>query len=620
MRKIITSAEMREIDRLTTERYATPSLLLMEAAAESAARAIVEKLGGDIKGKSVLILCGKGSNGGDGAALARKLWLQGAHVYAVLFGNIGATKGDAFVNFEINSRLCEAQDDALDAASSLSFYELEDNERWQQFAQYNLPDNLDAIVDALFGTGLTRPIEGRLSEIVHELLTIRQFRALSNPASPLIVSLDIPSGLNADSSEPIGVHAQADLTVTFTAPKPANVLPPASRANGELIIAAIGSPQILIDESPSKLFLIEEQDAQRWLIKTRYMPGSYKNTHGHALVVAGSRELTGAAVMASDAAMRAGAGLVTVATAQSALPSIAARVMPEVMTAALAETEDGAIAFEAVARFDELAKRANVVAMGCGMTAKDESTRSFVRKVVERRTLPMVLDADALNALAPFPENLGGKTDAPLVLTPHIGEFRRLIGAKDAGAAKRLESYTERTNAAREFATKNNLILVLKGERTIIAAPDGSVFVNPTGNAGLGTGGSGDTLTGFITGFLAQTFASLAQRAQDSGDEKSAAQKSGDQKSNVVKSNNRKFDAGKSRAEESSAEEAQHDFMRDALEAVITALYVGGVASDFAARAKGMRAMTASDLREHFSDAICALDPQGEMPPQKKTK
>ncbi|GAC1446646.1 MAG: NAD(P)H-hydrate dehydratase [Pyrinomonadaceae bacterium] len=587
---------MREIDRLTTERYATPSLLLMEAAAEASARVIVEKCNGDIKGKSVLILCGKGNNGGDGATLARKLALQGADVRIILFGHVEETKGDARVNFEIAKSLANTQRIVQDHpndifthrlfSNSTAFVTLEELETADEWREFDNPDiHFDVIVDALFGTGLSRSLGEPYETVIGHINIEHEFRGTELEDQTLIVSLDIPSGLNADLSDPIGAHIEADLTITFTAPKLANLLPPASRANGELVIADIGSPQILIDESPSKLFLIEESDARNWLVKTRYAAGSYKGTHGHALVVAGSREMTGAAVLSSDAAMRAGAGLVTVATANSALPSVAARVMPEVMTAALAETADGAIAFEALEKFDELMTRANVVAMGCGMTSKDDSTKHFVRAVVEKRTKPLVLDADALNALAPFPDDLHGTKNAPLILTPHIGEFRRLLGVDDKA------KFDDRVAVAREFATKHELILVLKGERTLIAAPDGRVFINPTGNAGLGTAGAGDTLTGLIVGFLAQTFGLLAQNSHA-------------ENSNDAHSTN----------------DMQHDFTEAALEAVIAALYVGGQAGDIAAREKGMRTMTASDIRENFSVAICALDPRGEMPSQSKAE
>jgi NAD(P)H-hydrate epimerase len=371
-----------------------------------------------------------------------------------------------------------------------------------------------------------------------------------------VLSVDVPSGLNADQADPIGPAVRADLTVTFTAPKPANVLPPASDFGGELIVADIGSPSSLIEATKPWLFLIEAEDARQWLVSTRYTRGSFKNTHGHVLIAAGSRGYSGAAALSGNAAIRAGAGLVTIATPASAQSSVASASMPEVITTALAETDRGAVSEDAVDHFLKLAAKATVVAIGPGLTSDDERTRRFVRTIVERRITPCVIDADGLNCLAPWPEGLSGSEEHPLVLTPHPGEMRRLIGESEL---------TDRVNAAREFATAHKLILLLKGSRSLVAAPDGRVFVNSTGNPGLGTAGSGDTLTGLIAGFLAQAFATLKDEA-------------------------------------------------DPLVTTIAALYVGSLAGDFAARKLGMRTMVASDIREHFSEAVRFLDSQGEQP------
>jgi len=233
--------------------------------------------------------------------------------------------------------------------------------------------------------------------------------------------------------------------------------------------------------------------------------------------------------------------------------------MPEVITTALAETDRGAVSDEAANHFLQLAEKATVVAVGPGLTSDDERTRLFVNKVIERRTQPCVIDADGLNSLAPWPAGLSGSNQLSLVLTPHPGEMLRLMGANDKSALD------DRVAAAREFATAHHVILVLKGSRPLVAAPNGRVFINPTGNAGLGTGGSGDTLTGLISGFLAQAYGSRVDQA-------------------------------------------------DAVATTIAALYVGGLAGDFAAKKLGMRTMVASDIREHFSDAIRFLDPRGEQP------
>lgn len=557
MQRVISAAEMREIDRLTAERFATPTLLLMEAAATAALQAIATRFDDGLEGKRFRILCGRGNNGGDGAALARACWLAGARADVVLFGRVDETKGDARINFEIARHLSSFEAGSRTQPPPLNFVECETLAEWEEIA--GTRHSHDVIVDALFGTGLTRPLAGIHQQVIEHLALMREARARSQTNMPLIVALDLPSGLNADSAQLIGETVQADLTVTFTAPKPANVLPPASHCGGQLVISNIGSPPILIEVNHTQLFVTEDADARRFFSQTRYTPDSYKNTHGHALVIAGSREMSGAAALCGNAAMLAGAGLVTVATSLSAQPIIAAQALPEVMTAALPEREGGALGVEAVERVLRLAERASVVAIGPGLTATDEDTRQFVRTIIESSTVPIVIDADALNALAPWPEELRGTSERPLILTPHPGEMARLIGAENK------EALTDRVAAAREFATRHALILVLKGTRTLIAAPDGKVYINPTGNAGLGTAGAGDTLTGIITGFLAQAVGTLGDEA-------------------------------------------------DALEAVIAAVYTGGLAGDMAARALGMRSMIASDIAHHLGAAIRALYPQGEEP------
>lgn len=548
---------MREIDRLTTDSYATPSLLLMEAAANASARTIANYFDGDLSGKNVRIFCGKGNNGGDGAALARALWLMNAHVDVILLGRIDQTTGDARVNFEILRHLSSFEAGSRTLPSPLSLLECLDTSSLEEAAAPR--GSYDIRVDALFGTGLARPLDGIALHIVKHLALLREARNRSDSRVPLIVSLDIPSGLNADSGELIGSAVLADLTITFTAPKPANVLSPAADYNGKLVISDIGSPPSLVESSRSKLFLTEREDARQWLVRTRYTPSSFKNTHGHALVIAGSRGLAGAATLTASAALRAGAGLVTIATPASLLSTVAAIAIPEVMTTPLAETDRGAVSDDAVENVVDLMDKASVVAIGPGITFDDDRTRHFVREVIKKRRTPVVIDADGLNALAPWPSELSGSAELPLILTPHPGEMLRLMGATSKLAL------ADRVASARDFAMAHSIILVLKGARTLIAAPDGRVFINPTGNAGLGTAGAGDTLTGIVTGFISQAYAMLKNDAS-------------------------------------------------ALEATIAAVYVGGLAGDIAAVEHGMRTMIASDIRKHLGAAMRELDPQGERP------
>jgi len=559
---VISAQQMREIDRLTTRDYQISSLSLMQAAARACFHAIARHFTGNLSGKRAQVLCGRGNNGGDGAALAMELSRAGAKVDVILFGRIQEAKGDARANLDVVGRSASLETSASDRCPSLTLVECEDVETWENLAK--LAPAYELIVDGLFGTGLTRPLEGIFLKVVQHLKTLRHAREGSAAVLPLIVSIDLPSGLNADSANPIGAAVSADLTITFTAPKIANVLPPAANLNGELVIANIGSPATLIEATKPQLFVSELDDARQWLIGTRYTPESFKNTHGHALVIAGSRGYTGAAVLCGNAAMRSGAGLVTIATPASALDSIAASAMPEVMTTALAETDRGAVSEEAVDHVMQLARKATVIAIGPGLSAEDERTRRFVFSLIKKRQIPIVIDADALNCLAAYsgsgwPTELQGSEQAQLILTPHAGEMLRLLGTDEKSALD------ERIAVVREFATKHKLILVLKGTRSLIAAPDGRVFINPTGNAGLGTAGAGDTLTGLIAGFIAQDRATLKDNS-------------------------------------------------DPLAATIAALYIGGLAGDLAAGKLGMRTMVASDIRDHISAAVLSLDPKGEEP------
>lgn len=550
---------MREIDRLTTERHGIPSLTLMENAANATAHCVSNFFHGDVSGKSILVFCGKGNNGGDGAAAARLLATAGARVDVVLIGRVEDTKGDARENFNrihawSDQPLAQESKTAPLVGGMLNLFECDSEKGWEQLVTSVLVTPHHAVIDGLFGTGLTRPAGGIYRE------AIRYMNGLRNdlPGVP-IISIDIPSGLNADAEQLIGEAVNADATVTMTAPKRANVLPPACNLNGRLIVADIGSPAELIGEQSTQLYVSTAADARWWLIKTRYTPDSYKNTHGHALIIAGSRGLTGAAALCGNAAMRAGAGLVTVATPVSAQPIVASQVLMEVMTTSLPETDRGAVSDDAVDYVLKLSSRMDVMAVGPGLSSDDDRTQKFVRRIVERRGTPVVIDADGLNCLAPWPDDLKGTVENPIVLTPHPGEVLRLIGASEKSALN------DRVTTARDLAVSHEVIVVLKGSRTIIASPDGRVIVNPTGNAGLGTGGSGDTLTGVIAGCIAQARGTLGDQA-------------------------------------------------DTFETVAAAVYVSGLAGDFAAKELGMRAMIASDIREHLSHAFRFLDPSGETP------
>ncbi len=534
---------MREVERLTTKRYGIPSILLMENAAYAVARVITEKLGGSVWRKEVLVLCGKGNNGGDGAAIARLLHLSGADVEVVLLGKIADCQGDARANFEGAKGI------------SLAFNEFSEPEEWDEWFEWQ-SKNWDVVVDAILGTGVDRPVEGLIAHVISDI-------APDNSASRflgqrIVVSVDMPSGLMSDAAETGGLHVESSITVALAAPKPTNVLCPNASIGGQLVIADIGISTQLIKSVNSSLFLAEEWDADTWLVASKFSDASYKNKRGHALLIAGSESYSGAAVLCGNAAMRSGVGLVTIVTPRSSKDSVAARVLPEVMVRGVAETTNGSISEAAFDDLQDLLEKADSVAIGSGIS-QDESTKRFVEKVIENRRQPTIVDADALNLIAPYVvENHPDAKASPLlrkegsflVLTPHEGEFMRLLGTNHKDVLR------DRVAAVRDFAVKNDVILVLKGERVLIGAPDGRVVVNPTGNSGLGKAGNGDTLTGILAGFAAQAV----------------------------------------------------QFKIDIFETVVAAVYVAGMAGDIAEQKYGKRVMTASDVRECLTETFERLE------------
>ena len=531
--KILSAAQMREVDRATSVLHGVPSLQLMENAATRTVEAIEKKFG-DLNERRVLAVCGRGNNGGDGAAIARLLHEKGALVDVRLLGRISETKGDARTNFERVKAIGDG------ANSKLGFVQIESSTGLRESATRR---KYDLIIDAIFGTGLTRAAAGLFEEAI----------ALINELGDesCVVSVDVPSGLASDSAELIGPAVRAHLTVTFTAPKVATVLPPACEQCGDLSIAQIGSPHELINLSGSRLNLVEKSDVEGWLCASRRSSHANKGDVGKVLVVAGSRGKTGAACLVGEAALRAGCGLVTIATPASSQPIVASSAILECMTESLAETASGSVAREAFDQLKKLASERDVVAIGPGLGSAEASTRELVRAFVEKREGPVVADADALNALAPWDSTRVASTGSPLILTPHPGEMSRLAGKPIS------EILRDRIEITREFASTHGVTLVLKGSRTLLAAADGQVYVNPTGNSGMATGGSGDVLTGIIAGLLAQ-----------------------------------KPD--------------------DALGPTIAAVYLHGLAGDIAASKLGTRAMIASDITSCLGDAFIEAGGDGE--------
>jgi ADP-dependent NAD(P)H-hydrate dehydratase / NAD(P)H-hydrate epimerase len=469
--RVLTAAEMREVDRLTTEGYGVPSLTLMENAGRSVAEFIQTRFK-DVKQRHVTVLCGKGNNGGDGFVAARYLRRMGAHVSVYLIGSARDVKADAAVNLKrwkrTGKRLVEVSS--------------------QTRAPLAFPAH-DIIVDALLGTGVRGRLEGQLAEAVKAV----------NQHEPgcVVVAVDIPSGLDADTGEAPGAVIVADYSVTFTAPKPGLLLGAGPEHAGDLVVSEIGSPRALVEETAKgNLRWSEGRDFARFATPRR--AAGHKGDYGHALVVAGSVGKSGAAVLAGTAALRAGAGLVTVATPEPVLPIVAAHT-PEIMTEPLAATRSGTVSERCLegSFFSKILEGKRSLAIGPGLTTQVE-TQAFVRGVVgTRETIPIVLDADGLNAFA----GRGGELRNPkglLAITPHPGEMGRLLGSSTRDVQAR------RIDVARQAAAEWNAFVVLKGHQTVIAAPDGHVWVNSTGNPGMGTGGTGDVLTGILAGLTAQ--------------------------------------------------------------------------------------------------------------------
>ncbi|HET7619062.1 MAG TPA: NAD(P)H-hydrate dehydratase [Vicinamibacterales bacterium] len=466
--RILNTQQMREADRQTIDGIGIPSIVLMENAGRQAVAAM-EAAFDDLPASKVGVVCGRGSNGGDGFVVARTLAQRNIEATVFLLGSVAEVRGDARTNLEILGRV------------GVTVLEVTNAQEWELHSTELAECEL--IVDAILGTGFHGPLSGLLETVVGDL------NALGVP----IVAIDLPTGLAADTPEIEGVAVEASMTVTLAAPKIPLVLPPADAYAGDLVIADIGIPAGVIDELDGPWLELLSRERMRELVPSR-AADSHKGDFGRLLVIAGSLGRTGAAHLAALGALRSGAGLVTVATPRSCQPIIAS-MMPEYMTLPLEETAAGTLDFSALDRLLEF--EADVIALGPGL-GQDPSTAALVHGIVERAGVPIVLDADGLNAFAGEPERLAGRDGVDVIVTPHPGEMARLLGVPIE------QVQGDRIAHAREFAAARRVHVVLKGHRTVIAGPDGRTFVNLTGNAGMATGGTGDLLTGMIAAWFAQ--------------------------------------------------------------------------------------------------------------------
>jgi NAD(P)H-hydrate epimerase len=461
---LVTAAEMRELDRHTIETLGVPAALLMELAGAAVAREVdaVRR-----PGARVLVYCGAGSNGGDGLVAARLLHLRGVSVSVVPVVDPSAWRGEAAENAERAH------------AAGVPFA-----------AAREAPEPGDVLVDAIFGTGLSRAVEGAAAEAIARLRAAR-------PAAT-VVSVDLPSGLDADTGQPLGACVAADRTVTIGLPKLGLALEPGRSLAGRVVVARIG----ITDAAPGV-----RPRAELWTraAASRHLPARPRDGHkgrfGHVLVVAGSEGKSGAAVLAALGALRTGTGLVTVACPESVRREIAV-AHREVMTAGVPESARRGFGSAAEKPVLELAAARDVVALGPGV-GREEETRAFVRAVARALACPLVLDADGLVACEGALGELRARR-APTVLTPHPGEAALLLGSTPA------EVNADRPGAARRLAAESGALVALKGAATVVATPDGALAVNPTGGPALAAGGTGDVLTGVIAALLAQ---GLAPRA-----------------------------------------------------------------------------------------------------------
>lgn len=471
--RILSADEMRTVDRLTTEQYSVPSLTMMENAGASIASFCAAQYA-PLASRQILIICGKGNNGGDGLVAARHIVQRGGFPHVVLLAAYEQLQGDARSNLDALIQ-CGQRPHSVTSYSE-----------WEEFAS-NVPCP-EVVVDAILGTGLNKPAEGFPAQVIDDV--VRRFSKSS------ILAVDLPSGLNADSHEVIGPTIRATDTLTMTAPKICLAFPPAAEWAGTVTIAPIGSPDSLLEQiSKQNCFWLTPEDCA-FVVRPRPL-NAHKGLYGHALIVSGSVGRTGAATLAARAALRAGAGLVTVATPASAQP-IVAQSMPELMTVPLPETDVGTFEVSAFdyQLMDRTVQDKTILALGPGISTHP-ATKEFTRRVVARYRLPMVIDADGLNAFVDHVHEIDGRGRV-LVLTPHPGEFARLLHSSSQVVQ------AARKGFAREFAIRHQIILVLKGFRTLIATPDGAIYVSPTGNPGMAKGGTGDALTGLIAGLLAQ--------------------------------------------------------------------------------------------------------------------
>jgi ADP-dependent NAD(P)H-hydrate dehydratase / NAD(P)H-hydrate epimerase len=466
--RVLNTQQMREADRRTIDEIGIPGIVLMENAGRQAVAAM-EAAFEDLPTSHVGVLCGLGNNGGDGFVVARTLVQRGVETSVFLLGGVADVRGDARTNLEVLGRI------------GLTVVEITNAQEWE--LHFSEISRCELLVDAILGTGFHGQLSGLLETVVADV----------NGLGVPVVAIDLPTGVSADTPDVAGEAIDASMTVTLAAPKIPLILPPADSHSGDLVIADIGIPLPLLDDVEGPYIELLTRERMREIVPAR-TADSHKGDFGRVLVIAGSLGRSGAAHLAALGALRSGAGLVTIATPRCCVPIVAA-MAPEYMTEALEETAAGTVDYAALDRVLDF--KADVIAVGPGL-GQSPGTAAFVHGLVERAGVPLVIDADALNAFAGDPERLAGRDGVDVVITPHPGEMARLLNTSIEAVQH------DRLRHATEFAARHRVHVVLKGHRTIIAGPENRAFINLTGNAGMATGGTGDLLTGMIAAWCGQ--------------------------------------------------------------------------------------------------------------------
>jgi hydroxyethylthiazole kinase-like uncharacterized protein yjeF len=470
--KIVTAEEMRQVDKRTIEEFGLSGTVLMERAGLSVASKIRELY----SPRKIVVVAGSGNNGGDGLVAARDLHNEGGNVSVFLTARPEAFRGDALTQYIAAVRYGVS---VHHVGEFLGHHE-------------SILSRHTVIVDAILGTGLSKPVAGKLAEVIR----------LINRSGMRVVSVDIPSGISSDDGQVRGAAVKADCTVTFGLPKRGHYLYPGAECAGKLFVMDIGFPQALLSSEKFTTELLEQKDVVSFIPERRKY--SHKGDYGHVLVVAGSRGKTGAALMAAKACLRSGAGLVTIGIPESLADIFQTRVTEE-MTLILPDKGDGTLSAKACARILEFTgKKNHVLAIGPGIGVSVE-TRKLIKDVIRNSGSPVVVDADGINSLSGSREVLE-RVKAPIMLTPHPGEMARLLEKTVSGKTRLTISDIEknRIDIALSFAGESKTYLVLKGVPTVVATPSGKAYVNSTGNPGMASGGTGDVLTGMIAGLLSQ--------------------------------------------------------------------------------------------------------------------